>query len=54
MSELKPCPRCGTENTDNWPLYTGETTQDGGCQECWEEECSRLWWKMVSEMPELA
>lgn len=38
--QLKTCPRCGTVNTDDWPLDEG----DGGCQECWEAECSRKWW----------
>lgn len=33
------CPKCKTENTDNWP--------DGLCQECWEAECDRIWWDTV-------
>jgi len=37
---------------------TGEITWTGEagceiCQECWEAECSRSWWKMVDALPVL-
>lgn len=43
-----PCPVCGTPNTDNWPVDVDGEIQDGGCQECWEAECDREWWKCVA------
>jgi hypothetical protein len=39
------CPRCGNENQDNWPLEIDGEIKDGGCQGCWEAECSRTWWE---------
>lgn len=38
-----PCPRCGKLNTDNWPLTIGDEIKEGGCQECWEADCSDAW-----------
>ena len=37
------CPKCGTENTDNWPIHVGDEVKAGGCQECWEAECDESW-----------
>jgi len=39
------CPRCGEENTANWPLIVGGELKDGGCQTCWEAECDKIWWE---------
>jgi len=41
------CPKCGTENTDNWPIHVGDDIRDGGCQECWEKECDESWAQQV-------
>jgi len=41
------CPKCGTENKDDWPLEIGDEIVEGGCQECWETACSKSWWEMV-------
>ena len=41
------CPRCGTENDDDWPLEIELQIMDGGCQECWEKACDASWWEMV-------
>ena len=41
------CPKCGTENTDDWPLEISGEIVDGGCQNCWESECDRKWWDLV-------
>ena len=38
------CPKCGKENTDNWPLEINGEIVDGGCQECWEIEWDEKWW----------
>jgi len=40
---MNNCPRCGKLNDDDWMLESGP----GGCQECWETECSESWWKMI-------
>ena len=42
------CPLCGLENDDDLPITVDGKIVDGGCQECWEAECSRAWWKMVN------
>lgn len=39
------CPKCGKENEDNWPILQG----DGGCQECWENECGEAWWNFIGK-----
>lgn len=41
------CPKCGADNNDNWPITVGEHVEWGGCQECWETECSDSWWEMI-------
>lgn len=41
------CPRCGIENSDNWPIRVDGKIKDGGCQDCWESECDRTWWNTV-------
>jgi len=41
------CPKCGKENTDNWPLEINGKIVDGGCQDCWEVECYNKWWLAV-------
>lgn len=42
------CPKCGTENTDDWLLEIDGKAQNGGCQMCWESECSTWWWNQVN------
>ncbi len=41
------CPKCKTENTDNWPVTVDGKVLNGGCQECWESESDKNWWEMV-------
>ena len=41
------CPKCGKENTDNWPLEINGEIVDGGCQDCWEAEWDEKWWLAV-------
>lgn len=38
------CPLCGKSNDDNWPLDLAGKIVDGGCQDCWETQCSTQWW----------
>lgn len=45
MAEETPCPLCGAPNTDNWPMATPGGARDGGCQDCWEAQCSASWWE---------
>jgi hypothetical protein len=44
------CPICGTENDYNWPLQVDGQIKDGGCQDCWEKQSDKEWWKMVVEI----
>jgi hypothetical protein len=46
------CPRCGIENTDNWPLDIDGKIIYGGCQNCWEREVDDLWWELVTVLPD--
>jgi len=49
------CPKCGKENDDNWILEVRKDVfSDGGCQLCWEAECSESWWEMVCAIEEQA
>jgi len=41
------CPKCGKTNDDDWPLDIDGEIQDGGCQDCWEAEADKMWWKAV-------
>jgi phage FluMu protein Com len=41
------CPKCKEENDDNWPLEIDSKIMWGGCQLCWEAECSEKWWKRM-------
>lgn len=51
MSEPKArgiiCPICGEPNIDNWPVEVDGEIENGGCQNCWEAECDKLWWDTV-------
>mgnify|MGYP001584046597 FL=1 len=54
---MAKCPVCKKENDDNWPIEV--KTEDGmfeirsgGCQDCWEEQCDKKWWKEVILMGE--
>lgn len=38
------CPKCGNESDADWPLTVDGENRDGGCQLCWEKECSESWW----------
>ena len=44
------CPLCKTENDNNWPLNIEGKIIDGGCQECWELQCSKSWWDMIDKL----
>lgn len=41
---LSVCPKCGKQSDMNWPLEINGVIKDGGCQACWEAECSETWW----------
>ena len=43
------CPKCGKENTDDWPLEIGDEITEGGCQDCWENQCDKSWWNAIEE-----
>ena len=43
MTELKPCPKCQKQYDDNWPIEIEGEIKLGGCQECWEKQCSESW-----------
>ena len=49
MREIK-CPKCSTENQDNWPVCVNGKLLDGGCQMCWEAECDEAWWDAVANL----
>ena len=43
------CPLCGKPSDADWPLRMPDgSVQDGGCQMCWEKQCSEAWWEMVA------
>jgi RNA polymerase subunit RPABC4/transcription elongation factor Spt4 len=46
-NKTKICPVCGVENQDNWPLKVDGYIKYGGCQICWEAQCSEDWWNAV-------
>lgn len=52
MTDLKKCPACGRMNDDDWPMEIRGEIIEGGCQTCWEAQCSREWWEMVGAMHE--
>lgn len=51
---MKVCPSCkkdqDSDHTYWWPYNPelGRWTEQ--CQECWETECSREWWKAVDQI----
>ena len=47
--ELHPCPKCGKQNCDGWPLDVGGEIKQGGCQACWETECDEKWWSATGD-----
>ena len=47
---MKPCPKCGLLNDDDWPVTVDGVAQDGGCQLCWEAEADAMWWDAVTAM----
>lgn len=47
------CPKCGEKNDDNWPVTVDGEIVWGGCQICWEAECSESWWDMVDSISEM-
>jgi len=47
------CPCCGKTNDDNWPLQIAGLIMEGGCQECWEIQCARSWWKAMVRIDEV-
>jgi hypothetical protein len=50
---MQKCPRCKKLNDDNWPLDSAGKIENGGCQMCWEAECSEKWWDMVETLAAL-
>jgi hypothetical protein len=43
------CPLCGKPSDADWPLRMPDgSIRDGGCQMCWEKQCSQEWWEMVA------
>ena len=44
------CPKCKTENTDDWPIHVNGKVVEGGCQNCWEKESSAAWWIAVVQL----
>ena len=44
------CPGCGQTTGEDWPISVGGQIVDGGCQECWEAQCSRAWWQRVQAL----
>jgi len=43
------CPLCGETSDADWPLRMPDgSIRDGGCQMCWEKQCSEEWWEMVA------
>ena len=47
LTHRQPCPGCGQLHNDDWPITVNGKVVDGGCQECWERESDREWWKAV-------
>jgi len=43
----KACPSCGVSNDYDWPLNISGKIKWGGCQDCWESEVDKKWWKAV-------
>jgi hypothetical protein len=44
---IATCPRCRRDiapNETTWPVCVDARLVEGGCQECWEEECAQAWW----------
>jgi len=41
------CPLCNIENDDNWPVSVNGDIKEGGCQECWEQQCDDAWWDQL-------
>lgn len=42
-ADMVPCSKCGTPQDENWPAE-----KEGFlCQECWENECSSSWLRMM-------
>jgi len=44
------CPKCGKLNEDDWPLEINGEIVEGGCQDCWEEQCDKAWWEYRARM----
>jgi len=45
------CPWCGEPSDADWPLRMPDgSVQDGGCQMCWEKQCSEAWWGMAMRL----
>ena len=42
------CPLCHESTDADWPLRMPDgSIAGGGCQMCWEKQCSEAWWEMV-------
>ena len=43
------CPLCGKPSDADWPLRMADGgIRDGGCQMCWEKQCSEAWWETLA------
>ena len=51
---MNHCPRCARSVIDEttWPLTIGGQIIEGGCQECWEEDCATAWWDFHTPQPQ--
>lgn len=50
MEAAIPCPQCGKQNTDNWPIEVEGEIKYGGCQDCWEVQSDKAWWDAVCSL----
>ncbi len=47
------CPKCKKESDADWPLDIDGEIKWGGCQLCWESDCSDSWWQAVESIAPL-
>lgn len=46
--DIPVCPLCNQPDADksDWPMKLPDgSTAEGGCQMCWEKQCSESWWE---------
>lgn len=44
------CPKCGASIGPDEMVWPGDAHEEI-CQNCWEQECSESWWRMVMGQP---